>query len=125
LNLIRETALQGPYGSDYGYAVGLFVKPSWMSGSMAGMTDMAAPPALSRSRFGYGLEMIGALGNEERFGFYWRSQQHYLGPVLTYALSPRWSVRVEPAFGLSAVSDPFMLRLGVACMFGPRGANAM
>ncbi len=123
-NFIRETALQAPYGSDYGYALGLFVKPSWMSGSMAGMADMAAPPALSLSRFGYGLEMIGALGDNQRFGFYWNAQQHYLGPVFTYALSPRWSVRLEPAFGLSDVSDPFMLRMGVAYMFGPLGPKA-
>ncbi len=123
-NFIRETALQAPYGSDYGYAMGLFFKPSWMSGSMAGMADMAAPPAFSLSRLGYGLEMIGALGDNQRFGFYWNAQQHYLGPVFTYALSPRWSVRLEPAFGLSDVSDPFMLRTGVAYMFGSRSSKA-
>lgn len=131
-NFIRETALDAPHGSDYGYALGLFFKPSWMSGSMAGtagtagtagMADMTAPPALSASRFGYGVEMIGALGDNQRFGFYWNAQQHYLGPVLTYAISPRWSVRVEPALGLSNVSDPFMLRMGVAYVFAPHGAN--
>jgi hypothetical protein len=117
-NFIRETALQEPHGSDYGYALGVFFKPSWMGDSMAGMADMAAPPALSMSRLGYGLEMIGALGDNERFGFYWNSQQHYLGPVVTYDFSSRWSVRLEPAVGLSNVSDPFMLRMGVAYMFG-------
>jgi hypothetical protein len=117
-NFIRETALQAPHGSDYGYALGVFFKPSWMSGSMARMADMAAPPALSMNRLGYGLEMIGALGDNERFGFYWNSQQHYLGPAFTYVLSRRWSVRLEPAFGLSDVSDRFMLRMGVAYMFG-------
>lgn len=117
-NFIRETALQEPHGSDYGYALGIFFKPSWMGESMAGMADMAVPPALSMSRLGYGLEMIGALGDNERLGFYWSSQQHYLGPVFTYDLSSRWSVRLEPAVGLSNVSDPFMLRMGVAYMFG-------
>jgi hypothetical protein len=117
-NFIRETALQEPHGSDYGYALGVFFKPSWMGDSMAGMADMAAPPALSMSRLGYGLEMIGALGDNERFGVYWSSQQHYLGPVFTYDLSSRLSVRLEPAVGLSNVSDPFMLRMGVAFMFG-------
>jgi len=124
-NFIRETALQAPRGSDYGYAWGVFFKPSWMSGSMAGMADIPAPPALSMSRFGYGLEMIGALGDNQRFGFYRSAQQHYLGPVFTYALSPRWSVRLEPAFGLSGVSDRFMLRTGVAYVFVPRGPKAM
>ena len=118
-NFIRETALQAPRGNDYGYALGLFVKPSWMSGSMAGMAGMAAPPALSLSRLGYGLEMIGALGDEHRFGFDWNAQQHYLGAVLSYVISSSWSARFEPAFGLSDVSDHFMLRMGMAYMFGP------
>ena len=61
-NFIRETPLQAPYGSDYGYALGLFFHPSWMSGSMAGMDGMTEPPMLSVSRLGYGLEMIGAMG---------------------------------------------------------------
>ena len=106
-------------------ALGIFFQPSWMSGSMAGMAGMNEPPMLSMSRLGYGLEMIGALGDDQRFGFYWNEQQHYLGAVLSYAISSRWSVRLEPAFGLSDVSDPFMLRAGVAYMFGPFGANTM
>jgi hypothetical protein len=96
----------------------VFFKSPSMSGSMAGMDNMAAAPAHPMSRFGYGLEMIGALGDNERFGFYWNSQQHYLGPVVSYAPSARWSLRLEPAFGLSDVSDRFMLRMGVAYMFG-------
>jgi hypothetical protein len=121
-NFIRETALQSPHGSDYGYALGLFLKPSGMSGSMTGMAGMAEPPALSMSRVGFGLEMFGALGDNERFGFYWNAQQHYLGPVFTYALSSRWSVRLEPAVGLTNVSDPFILRTGIAFMIGPHGS---
>lgn len=58
------------------------------------------------------------MGDDERFGFHWNSQQHYVGPVFTYDFSFRWSVRLEPAVGLSNVSDPFMLRMGVAYMFG-------
>ena len=116
-NFIRETALQAPYGSDYGYAMGIFMKPSWM-GAMAGMAGMPPPPALSLQRLGWGLEMIGAVGDNQHFGFYWNAQQHYLGPVFTYAIARRWTARLEPAFGLSDVSDPFMLRTGVAYMFG-------
>ena len=125
-NFIRETALQGDRVSDYGYALGVFVKPAAMSGSdtgMAGMTGMPATPAISMSRVGYGVEMIGALGDDQQFGFHRNSQQHYIGAVFTYDLSPRWSVRVEPAFGLSKVSDPFMLRTGVAYTFGRTGAG--
>jgi hypothetical protein len=125
-NFIRETALQGDRISDYGYALGVFVKPPAMSASdsgMAGMTGMPATPAISMSRFGYGVEMIGALGDDKQFGLHRNSQQHYIGPVFTYDLSPHWSVRVEPAFGLSKVSDRFMLRTGVAYTFGRTGAG--
>ena len=123
-NFIGETALQAPHGSDYGYAWGLFLKPSGMSGSLGGMASMSAPPALSTSRLGYGLEMIGALGNNQRFGLHWNAQQHYLGPVLTYTISSRYSVRLEPAVGLSNVSDPFVLRMGMAYMFRPSSSKA-
>ena len=130
-NFIRETFLQTPYGSDYGYALGLFFRSSWMDGSMKGMkgmegmADMTVPPAFSISRLGYGLEMIGALGNNHQFGFNWNAQQHYLGAVLQYTLSSHWSVRVEPSFGLSGVSDPFMLRTGLTYMFGTSTSSDM
>ena len=119
-NFIRETALQAPHGSDYGYAVGLFFKPAGMSG---GMADMSSPSSQPMGRWGYGLEMIGALGNNQRFGFHWNTQQHYLGPIISYAISSRCSVRLEPAFGLSGVSDPLVLRMGVGYMFGPLGSK--
>jgi len=122
-NFIRETPLQGPRVSDYGYAMGVFVKPSSMAGTMPGMSEGPLAPKLAFSRLGYGVEMIGALGDGEQFGFYRNAQQHYIGPVFTYDLSPHWSVRVEPAFGLSKVSDPFMLRTGVAYMFGGPGSR--
>lgn len=116
-NFIRESPLQSPYTNDYGYAFGLFIKPIWMSGAMMGMSDMAKPPIFSMSRLGYGLELIGALGNDQRFGFYWDSEQSYLGPVFTYNISSACVVRLEPAFGLSNVSDPFVLRMGLSYMF--------
>ena len=124
-NFVRETALQAPFSNDYGYALGLFIMPVSMSGSMGGMSGMTAPPALSLSRLGYGLEMIGALGNNQNFGFDWNAQQHYLGAVLMYSISPNWSVRFEPAFGLSDMSDHFMLRTGLSYMFGPSTSSTM
>ena len=124
-NFIRETALQAPYGSDYGYALGVFFSPSLMSGSMEGMTGMAEPPALFINRLGYGIEMIGALGDNHSFGFDWNNQQHYLGIVFQYAISSHWSVRCEPSFGLSDVSDPFMMRTGLAYMFGTSTSSVM
>ena len=109
-NFISETGLSSP-GNDFGYAWGVFRQPLWTG--MAGMTGMSNPPAGPLERLGFGLEMMGALGNNHRFGFDWPREQQYLGPVFSYALSRNWTARVEPAFGLSTVSDPFVLRMGV------------
>ncbi|HEV2289139.1 MAG TPA: hypothetical protein VGR81_09320 [Candidatus Acidoferrales bacterium] len=117
-NFINETSLEAPHDNDFGYAVGLFRQPA--STAMSPMTGMASAPqprALSVRRLGYGVEMIGALGNTDQFGLYWHRQQQYLGPVLTYDIARYWSVRLEPAFGLSDVSDPFVLRMGVQYSF--------
>ena len=121
-NFINETGL--PSGdNNFGYAVGVFRQPAWTGMNMSeGTQAMAAmakpdvskvPPMLSLSRAGYGLETIGALGDTNQFGFDWHRQQQYLGPVFSYSLSQNWSVHMEPAFGLSDVSDPFVLRMGV------------
>lgn len=119
-NFISETGLDSKE-NDFGYAWGIFRKPEWMGmrmdANMAGMPDMrdtAAPPFLSLKRLGYGVEMIGALGNSKQFGIYWQREQQYLGPVFTYALSQNWSASMEPAFGLSDVSDPIVFRMGLA-----------
>ena len=118
-NFISETGLDSGE-NDFGYALGVFQQPVWTgmdmskgAMEMAGMAEPSAPPALSFRRLGYGLEMIGALGNTKQFGFDWPRQQQYVGPVFSYSLSRNWSVHGELAFGLSDVSDPFVLRMGV------------
>jgi hypothetical protein len=123
-NFISETSLQGG-GNDFGYAWGVFRQAAYRAmgtgKDMAGMPGMEktgmekkkAPPLFSIQRLGYGLEMIGALGNTDQFGFDWQRQQHYVGPVFSYAIAKNWTIHVEPAIGLSAVSDPFVLRMGV------------
>ena len=118
-NFINETGLD-TVSNNVGYAWGVFRQPAWMKmgagkdmAGMAGMPDKSAPSVFSLRRLGYGLEMIGALGNTDRFGFDWPRQQQYAGPAFSYALSRHWSVQVEPAIGLSGVSDPFVLRMGL------------
>ena len=118
-NFISETDLKSGE-NDFGYAWGVFRQPAFMAmetnkdmAGMAGVPKKKVPPVLSLQRLGYGVEMIGALGNTHHFGFDWQRQQHYVGPVFSYSVSKRWTVHVEPAFGLSDVSDPFMLRMGV------------
>jgi hypothetical protein len=118
-NFISETGLDSGE-NDFGYAWGVFRQPAYSAmepdentAGMAGMPTQEAPPALSLQRLGYGLEMMGALGNTHQFGFDWQRQQHYVGPVFSYVISTHWTARVESAFGLSDLSDPFVLRLGV------------
>ncbi len=117
-NFVSETGLDS-HENDFGYTWGLFRQPAWMGmtgAAMAGMPAASAsstPPLLSLQRLGYGVEMLGALGDTHQFGFHRARQQHYVGAVFTYALSPHWSLTVEPTFGLSAVSDPFILRMGI------------
>jgi hypothetical protein len=118
-NFISETDLKSGE-NDFGYAWGVFRQPAFKAmendkdiAGMPAMPKKKVPRVLSLQRLGYGIEMIGALGNTHHFGFDWQRQQHYVGPVFSYIVSKRWTVHVEPAFGLSDVSDPFMLRLGV------------
>jgi hypothetical protein len=119
-NFVNETNLDS-HENDFGYAWGVFWNPSWMGMEMDAGTTMpgmahaekrSTPPMLSFQRLGVGVEMMGALGNTHKFASDWSRQQHYAGPVFTYALSQNWSCRVEAAVGLSPVSDPFVLRVG-------------
>ena len=118
-NFINETGLENGE-NDFGYAWGLFRQAAYMAmepdkgmAGMAGMPKKKAPRVSSFQRLGYGVEMIGALGNTDQFGFRWQRQQHYVGSVFSYSLSKHWTVQVEPAFGLSDVSDPFVLRMAL------------
>lgn len=115
-NFISETGLE-THENDFGYAWGIFRQPKWMGmttgKNMPGMAGKSAPPMLSLQRLGLGVEMMGALGNQHQLGFYWHREQQYLGPVFSYSPWPNWTVRLEPAFGLSDVSDPFVLRMGL------------
>jgi len=116
-NFISETDLD-THGNDFGYTCGVFRQAQWTgmtSAGMAAMPGMAAsdaPPPLSLQRLGYGVERLGALGDTHQFGFHRDSRQHYIGPAFTYAV-PHWSLTVQTAFGPSAVSAPFVLRMGV------------
>jgi hypothetical protein len=94
-NFINETEVKRAgnlFG--FGYAWGVFRQPAFsamgsdkdMAGT-AGRPKKKVPPVLSLQRLGYGVEMIGALGNAHQFGFDWQRQQHYVGPVFSYSLS--------------------------------------
>jgi hypothetical protein len=141
-NFINETGLTSG-DNNFGYVWGVFRQPAYAAmdsgkgmpatpsmpatpgmpampgmpatpspSAMPGTPSPSAPPALSFQRLGYGLEMFGALGNTHQFGFRPGLQQ-YLGPVFSYTVSKHWTIHLAPTFGLSHVSDPFVLRMGV------------
>ncbi len=125
-NFINETGLETGE-NNFGYAWGVFRQPAFsametgnnmsgmknMGAPAAGMAKKRAPPVFSLQRLGYGIEMIGALGSTDQFGFDWQRQQQYVGPVFSYSVSKHWTAHVESAVGLSEVSDPLVLRMGV------------
>lgn len=119
-DFINETGLDTS-GNDFGYTWGVFRQPEYsgmesdkgMGGMAMGKPNKQAPPMLSLQRLGYGIEMMGALGDTDQFGFYWQRQQQYVGPVFSYTLSKNWTAHVEPTSGLTAVSDPLVLRMGI------------
>jgi hypothetical protein len=120
-NFVSETGFDS-HENDFGYSWGVFWQPVYMGMEMDTGKDMpgmagakpSTPPLLSIQRLGVGVEMIGALGNTHQFGIDWNRQQHYVGPVFSYTLSRNWNFRVEAAVGLSDVSDPFVLRMGLS-----------
>lgn len=124
-NFVSEFDFQN-HNDYFGYAGGLFRQPRWNAmADMAGMNGMngmdarsIAPPRLSFQRLGYGLEMVGGLGDTQQFGFFWHREQQYLGPVLSYSITPRLRFRLEPTFGLSHASDRFVLRVGLDYTIG-------
>jgi hypothetical protein len=122
-NFISEFDFQN-HNDYFGYDWGVFRQPRWTGmAAMAGTNGTngvrhspAAPPWLSFQRLGYGLEMMGGLGDTHRFGFFWSREQQYLGPLFTYSMTPGLRFRLEPTFGLSNASDHFVLRMGLDYM---------
>jgi len=110
-NFVSEFDLEN-HNDYFGYVWGLFRQPNWTAMRRAG-AGRVAPSFLSPRRLGYGLEMMGGLGDTQQFGFFWHREQQYLGPVFSYTLAPAWRFRIEPTFGLSDASDRFVLRMGL------------
>ena len=114
-NFINETNLDS-HANDFGYTWGIFRHSALgmtdpTMAAMSGIPASSPPPALSSQRLGYGAEMLGALGDTHEFGLHRDRQQHYVGPVFSYVVSPHFTVTMEPTFGLSTVSDPFIMRI--------------
>lgn len=101
-NFIVEKNLVEPEAFEFGYAFGVSRALSRLaSGSNC---------RFCRENFVAGLEVYGGLGTTERFGF--ANTAQYIAPSLAWQVRDNATVRVSPAFGLTAGADRFLLRVG-------------
>lgn len=103
-NFITEKNLAGSEAWEFGYALGLN-RPLASAAS-------PSPCALCRENFRAGVELYGGLGTQQRFTL--SGTSHYLAPLLAWDLPSGVTLRVSPTFGLTRVSHPFMIRLGIS-----------
>ena len=101
-NFILEKNLSHSEGLEFGYALG-----AWRPLSS---TASASECRLCRENFTAGLELYGGLGSTRGFGFH--ETAHYAAPVIGWRVSDNASVRFSPAIGLTALSNPLLLRFG-------------
>jgi hypothetical protein len=101
-NFIVEKNLTEAEAFEFGYAFGV----SRALSRLASGTNCR----FCRENFTAGLELYGGLGSTERFGFAQTAQ--YIAPALAWQLGDNATVRISPAFGLTAGADRFLLRVG-------------
>src|SRR3990167_8815915 len=56
-------------------------------------------------KVGLGIELFGALGDTRDFDLRPSRQEHYLGPILVYHITPNLMFHTQLAIGLSDASD--------------------
>ena len=102
LNWINETDLANAETA-FGYALG----GMWMIHDSQEENEHHSHESHegSKGAMGVGLELYGALGDTQSFGFTPSRQEHYLGPILMYHFSQHWMFHTQLAIGLSKTSD--------------------
>lgn len=101
-NFIVEKNLSEDEGFEFGYALGI-ARPL---ASLASSKNCR----FCRENFVAGLELYGGLGDSRNFGL--KQTAHYLAPALSWQVSDSNTLRISPAFGLTANSQPVLLRFG-------------
>ncbi len=101
LDLVGERSLDGGR-TDFGYTGGFFLK-----GPSSGMEGPAAfdPDGDGDSHLLYGAEFYGGLGTEGDFGLAQHRQEHYLQPFVALPVSPRTTLKLAYAVGLTRQSE--------------------
>lgn len=101
-NVIMEKNFSEDEGVEFGYSIGA-ARPL---GTLASATACR----FCRENFVAGLEMYGGLGNTDAFGLH--GARHYVAPVFGWRFSDRSTVKISTGFGLTGVSDRFLVRVG-------------
>jgi hypothetical protein len=100
--IVEKNVAHAPW--EFGYALGFYRV----------LSSVARPDNCSfcRENFRLGAEAYGGLGDTQALTL--RDTSHYLGPTVEWTLASGTSFKVEPSFGMSSSSIPFLLRFGVS-----------
>ncbi len=101
-NFIVEKNFSAAEPAEFGYALGVSRALSQLAS--------AGECRFCRENFRAGLELYGGLGSTVLFGL--AGTAHYLAPVVSWQISDSSVVRFSPGFGLTASSQPVLLRFG-------------
>jgi hypothetical protein len=101
-NFIVERNLSESEGFEFGYA---FAASRRLTQKVS-----AHPCRFCRENMVAGVEFYGGLGSSQSLGV--QQTAHYAAPVLAWALNDKSTFSVSPAIGLTAYSNPVLLRLG-------------
>ena len=101
-NVIFEKNLSESEGIEYGYSVGA-------SRSLGGLASGRTCHVCAEN-FAIGVEAYGGLGSSLERTL--SDTRHFIAPVLAWHVTPRSTLKVSPAFGLTDTSDRYLMRVG-------------
>jgi hypothetical protein len=100
--IVEKNVAHRPW--EFGYAMGFY----------RALSSAARPDNcnLCRENFRVGAEAYGGLGDTQTLTL--RDTSHYIGPTVEWTLASGTTFKVEPSFGVSGSSIPFLLRFGIS-----------
>ena len=112
-NFIVTKNLSESEGIEFGYSFG-FARP------LATLAS-GAECRFCRENFIAGIEMYGGLGSTLGFGVH--DTDHYVAPVISWAVTDNSTLRFSPGFGLTHDSNPVLIRFGYSYEFQGIGSR--
>ena len=103
-NIIFEKNLSASEGIEFGYSVGV---SRALGGLASGRTCH-----LCAENFTAGVEAYGGLGSSAERTL--ADTRHFVAPVLAWHVTPRSTLKLSTAFGMTEASDQYLVRVGYA-----------